>query len=298
MLRTRVVKVAVMAMVFASTAPGLAQSPQSSPDGDGATRDFGFFSRFRPKSTAKPRLKPVYRRKGAALEASKVVEDSAVGLTLWKARPATRRDPAADRDIVQKSDGTSTQLVLSRVGGDAELEIGQDFRIGIESPRAGFLYVVNRSIRTDGSTGAPYLIFPTARIHGGDNRVRGGQVVMLPTPPAEQPFTISDSSGDLASEEVIVIVSAVRLDVETRDERYELSKELVDGWMNRWSAPAETFEMEGGAGAPYTAAEKAAATRPGRLLTASEPAPQLIQRVAAKPGDPLLVRMQIRVRRP
>lgn len=291
------VRAVVLAVVMVASIPCLAQSRPSSPEGDGATRDFGFFSRFRPKSTAKPRAKPVYRRKGAALDASKVVPDAAIGLTLWKARPATRRDPAADRDIVQKSDGTTTQLVLSRAGGDAELEIGQDFRIGIESPRTGFLYVINRSIRADGSAGAPYLIFPTARIHGGDNRVRGGQVVMLPTPPAEQPFTVSDSSGDLASEEVIVIVSNARLDVETRDERYELSKELVDGWMSRWTAPVETFEMEGGADAPYTAAEKAAATKPGRLLTASEPAPQLIQRVAAKPGDPLLVRMQIRVKR-
>ena len=81
MLRSSQIGVAVLATLMMASVPGLAQSRQSSPEGDGATRDFGFFSRFRPKSTAKPRTKPVYRRKGAALDATKVVPDAAIGLT-------------------------------------------------------------------------------------------------------------------------------------------------------------------------------------------------------------------------
>jgi hypothetical protein len=73
---------------------------------------------------------------------------------------------------------------------------------------------------------------------------------------------------------------------------------VVDRWVREWSAPTEVYELEGGAGAAYTVAEKAATTKAGRLLTSTDPGPQLVHRVAAKPGSPLLVRFEIRVVRP
>jgi hypothetical protein len=263
--------------------------------GDDQTRDFGFFSRFRPKGRVKPHKKVTYRRTGPALGA--VADDAAIGVTFWRARAATRRDPAGTRDIVQKEDGTQTVRVLARVGGNPELSIGQEFRIGVETVRTGYLYVVNRPLRTDGSAAAAYLIFPTLRIRGGDNRVQAGRMIMLPTPPDEQPFEIDDSRGDLLGEELIVIVTSKPLDVETKRGRYELPRELVDGWIAQWGAPTEAYELEGGADAPYSAAEKAAATTQGRVLTAADPGPQLVQRIAAKPGDPLLVRLTVQMRR-
>lgn len=236
-----------------------------------------------------------YRRKGEQLAAG-AQTDARIGVTFWRATPEAGEAHAATRDIVQAS-GESKAWSLVRLGGEPELELGAQFRVGIETLRSGFLYVVNRPLRADGSAGASYLIFPTRRIRGGDNRMRAGRMVMLPAPPAEPPFETRDSRGDLAAEELVVILSPAPLEVETRDDRYELDAALVDGWLARWSTRAETYELVGGAGAGYTPAEKAAATKAGRLLTGSDPLPQVVHRVAAKPGDPVLLRLTLRVAR-
>jgi hypothetical protein len=285
----------VYLVILCLVAPAVAVGGKQARTGDDQTRDFGFFSRFRPKGRAKPHKKVTYRRTGPALAATP--DDAAIGVTLWHARLATKSDPVGTRDIVQKGDGTTAQFVLGRVGGETALEVGQEFRIGVETVRTGYLYVVNRPVRAGGSAAAPYLIFPTRGIRRGDNRVRAGRMVMLPTPPSEEPFEIRDDRGDLTAEELIVIVTSTPLDVETRQGRYELPRHVVDGWIAQWGAPSETYEMEGGAGALYTVAEKAAARTPGKVLTASDPAPQFVHRIAARPGDPLLMRFTVRVRR-
>jgi hypothetical protein len=53
--------------------------------------------------------------------------------------------------------------------------------------------------------------------------------------------------------------------------------------------------MVGGSGMAYTPAEKTAAAS-GAALTQSDPLPQMIFRIGAKPGAPLLLRFPIRVR--
>ena len=58
----------------------------------------------------------------------------------------------------------------------AGLAIGQRVRLSIESARTGYLYVINRELYADGSTGEPYLIFPTTRLHRGDNKVTIGRI--------------------------------------------------------------------------------------------------------------------------
>ena len=251
--------------------------------------------RARTSARKAARTPQKYRRKGEQL-AGAGSSDARIGVTFWRARPDAGAPVAATRDIVQAS-GESKAWSLVRLGGEPELELGAQFRVGIETLRPGFLYVVNRPLRSDGTAGAPHLIFPTRRIRGGDNRMRAGRMVMLPAPPDEPPFETRDARGDLAAEELLVIVSPVPLPVETREDRYELDAALVDAWLARWSSRAETYELVGGAGAGYTPAEKAAATRPDRLLTGSDPLPQVVHRVAAKPGDPALLRLTLRVAR-
>ena len=51
--------------------------------------------------------------------------------------------------------------------------------MSIESPRSGFLYVIDREQYADGSTSDPYLIFPTQKIHAGNNAVSPGKVIEL-----------------------------------------------------------------------------------------------------------------------
>lgn len=79
--------------------------------------------------------------------------------------------------------------------------------------------------------------------------------------------------------------------------RYRVTPDVVADWIARYDAPSETFELVGGGGSAYTRAERAAATNPARLLTASEPLPQLVHMLAAKPGDSMLARVVLRMRR-
>lgn len=60
-------------------------------------------------------------------------------------------------------------------------------RISVESPRARYMYIVDREIRKDGSLGDSYLIFPTLRTRRGDNRFGIGKVIEVPAQ-TDDPF--------------------------------------------------------------------------------------------------------------
>ena len=69
-------------------------------------------------------------------------------------------------------------------------------------------------------------------------------------------------------------------------------------WEKQLGSLAERFEMDGGAGTPWTPAEQAAAVASGaRTLTREEPAPQTIYRVAAKTLNGLMIHVPIRYQR-
>src|SRR5690349_23992390 len=48
-------------------------------------------------------------------------------------------------------------------------------------PISGYLYVFDREVYADKSLGEPYLIFPTTALRGGDNLVKAGRVVEIPS---------------------------------------------------------------------------------------------------------------------
>lgn len=282
----------------AALAPGLQIAPAvSAQSASGDELRGANYVYARPRSrTAKAQPRAKYRRKSGKVEVPDLA-DARIGVTLWRAEAFEGVDRSGTRDIVQVGSKTSA-WTLARVASDDELDTGEMFRVGIETLRSGYLYVVNRSVRADGSTGDPYLIYPTRRIRGGDNRVIAGRMMMIPTPPDEPPFQATDPYGDVVGEELIIVVSPEPLDIETREDRYRFDKAKLDTWVRDWSAPTESFELVGGAGMFYTRVEKAAATNPKRLLTTAEPLPQLVHRIAAKAGEPMLARVVVRIRQP
>lgn len=284
--------VVVLALMVAQLGSGMAAGQQTDLSDDVRGANYVY-----PRPNRKARASnstPKYRRKGDRL-AQPDASTARIGLTFWRANPASAAEPLATRDIVQ-AEGETKSFALVRLGSEPELSVGEQFRIGIEALRSGYLYVINRSLKTDGSVGAPYLIFPTQRIRDGNHTIRGGRMVMIPTPPDEAPFETRDPVGNLAGEEIIVLVSPKPLDIDVRADRYALDPKRVDEWVRQWGAPAEVFELVDGAGAKYTAVEKAAAVNPQRLLTTGDPMPQIVQRVAAKPGEPIVARFFLRVR--
>jgi hypothetical protein len=247
----------------------------------------------RPKGKAK-RTVPRYRRKGSALPAGGS-EHSEIGVTIWRLRPSTPNDPPATREILLKTKTDDpSQWTPVRLAGDPALRFGQRFRLSIETPLDAYLYVIDRSRYAGGAAHDPHLIFPTTSIRGGDNRVSAGRAIEIPPERENSYFEIGGDAG-LEAEEVIVLVVSKPLDLPIGADPLELTDEQIAGWERQWGAPVESLEMVGGVGRVVTPAEKAAWTNEGQLLTQGDPLPQTVYRIAARPNDPLFLRVVIRV---
>jgi hypothetical protein len=222
-------------------------------------------------------------------------EGRQVGVTVWRLRSAAPGDSGA-RILVQE-DSNTVEWVPERVGSSTNLREGDRVRLTIESPDAGYLYVIDRERYSSGERGAPYLIFPTSRTRNGDNRVIGGKLIDIPAQD-DRPnfFTLHHSRPDQSEEELTVILTPEPLKgLAIGPKALALTNDLVAGWEKQWGAGSvQRFELSGGAGKTWTKAEQEAAADRTRLLTQEDPAPQTIYRVAAKPNEPLLVKVRLR----
>jgi hypothetical protein len=255
--------------------------------------------RPKPKATSKPKpkttSKPRYVRKTPKPAAKPTVGTSyaLAGVTLWQLRPSGTSDAQEVRMLVQQEeDESATSFTPVRVEADSPLKSGDRVRLTIESPRDGYLYVVDRELYADGSTGEPHLIFPTTRTRGGENRVRAGLLVDIPgIDDRPNHFTLKPSRDDQVGELLTVIVSPEPLDLPALGRSaMKVPGPLFAQW-KAWETSAERFEMENGAGQTWTVDEKKAAAAPAaaELLDAEDPLPQTIYRVSIKPDAPLAI---------
>jgi hypothetical protein len=217
-----------------------------------------------------------------------------LGLTLWRLRPTKRTDSGA-RIIVQEGED-AIEWTPERVVADTPLQMGEKIRFSFEAPQAGYLYVIDRERYADGSVGEPYLIFPTTRTRGGDNKVAPGYLIEIPAQD-DRPnyFTLKQTRADQIGELVTVIVTAQPLtEITIGAKAIPLAPELLTRWEQRWGAQTERFEMTGGAGRSWTKAEQEAGADVSRQLTQDDPGPQTVYRVAVAPGTPLLVNVGLK----
>jgi hypothetical protein len=220
-----------------------------------------------------------------------------LGLTIWRLRPAKVTDQSA-RIIVQEGE-ESVEWTPERVAADTPLKMGEKIRFSFESPQPGFLYVIDREKYADGSVGEPYLIFPTTRTRGGDNKVAPGHIIEIPAQD-DRPnyFTLKQTRVDQVGELVTVIISAQPLEeIIIGDKALKLAPELLSKWEKQWGATTEKFEMAGGEGRVWTKAEQQAGADATRQLTQDDPGPQTIYRVAVKPGTPVFVNIGLKYSR-
>ena len=249
------------------------------------------FLKARPAAAAATPARPTYRpadpRKPAikAPAGSEMVE---LGVTIWRLRAAKPGDVA--RLLVQEADST-TQWTPERVPVGAPLAPGDRVRLSIESPRAGYLYVVDREQYADGTSGEPLLIFPTTRTRGGDNKVAGGRLVEIPSQDDRPPFfTMHPSRPDQTGERLTIVVTTDPLkDLAIAAEPLKLARATVDGWESRGSASVERLEMIGGAGRAWSRAEQRAGADATRLLKQDDPPPQTLFRVVVRQPDLMAV---------
>jgi len=255
----------------------------------------------RPPATApapvkvKPKYKALDPQVVASLRHSSAASE--LGVTIWRLRPAAAADSGA-RILVQE--GTETaELIPERVSSTSRLTAGDRVRLTLESPEHGYLYVVDRERYGSGERGAPYLIFPTIRTRGGDNKVSGGKLIDIPAQ-SDRPnfFALHRSRPDQVEEELTVLLTPEPIEGITIGENaLALSNAQVAAWEKQWgSAKPEVFELTGGVGKTWTRVEQDAAADGTRLLTQDDPPPQTVYRVAVKPGAPLAVEVRLHYR--
>lgn len=292
--------------------------PTNSSTTQGATA--GSTSRSRTNaSSASSRQRPRYKRvtpatsqaastsaathtSNVSTAASDIPLDAAkLGVTIWRLRPANTADKGA-RILVQEN-AKGTEWTPERVSAGTELRVNDRVRLTIESPRAGYLYVVDREQYADGSFGDPFLIFPTSRTRGGDNRAEPGKLIDIPAQ-EDNPnyFTLipSPSRQDQTAEVLSVIVTTEPLEnFEPSDRPIKLSRSQVEKWEKQWGTRVEQYELEGGAGRTWSKEEREAARAgvAGRYLTQEDPSPQTIYLVEGKNNKGLLVTVPLRYRR-
>jgi Domain of unknown function (DUF4384) len=240
----------------------------------------------------------VYRRTGRIPRVPARTSFEEIGVTVWRLRPSRSSDEGA-RVLVM--DGLrQSEWTPERIEADTPLKIGDRVRLSVESPRQGFLYIVDREQYADGSFGEPMLIFPTLRTRGGDNRVEPGRLIDIPAQEDQFSYFTAQPAGDRRDQvaEVLTIILVPQpLPLQLAAQPLKMGDAQVNEWERLWGGAAERLELVDGAGQPWTMAEKAAGAAMGRQLTQTGPPPQTVYRVARKAGGPLLVTVPLRYSR-
>ncbi len=216
-----------------------------------------------------------------------------LGITIWRLRPVTVNDSGAR--VLVREKGKSSAWVPERVDVDTTFREGDHVRLSIESPRNGYLYVVDRELYSDGSLGAAMLIYPWADMSDSDNRMRPGKLVDIPAQEDDPSyFTARPSSPNQVGEILTVIVTSSPLELPISDRPIQISNVEMAKWEKMWGGESARFEMEGGVGEVWTKQEKQASARKGtRQLTRDDPAPQTIYRISAADNKAILVNVRL-----
>ena len=216
-----------------------------------------------------------------------------LGITIWRLRAAKPGEPA--RLLVQDPNAAAQELTPERIGVGTPLAISDRVRLSVESPRAGYLYVIDREQYADGTLGSPYLVFPTLRTRGGDNRVTGGRLIDIPAQDDRPPyFTVKPSRADQTGERLTLVVTETPLaGLAIGSDPLELSPQQVADWESRGGGAVQRLEMIGGAGRAWSRAEQRAAADATRLLTQEDPPPQTLFRILVRQPDLVVVNVTL-----
>lgn len=229
------------------------------------------FVKNRRKGKAKPRSR-LYRLTSSPRKRRAGESDSntwQIGVTIWK---------------LQRERSRQLERVSRRVEADTKFHEGDLLRISIESPLAGYLYIVDRDWFTNGGGGETNLIFP---VRGEDNRLKPGKLIDIPTE-NEASFKATPKPNQ-AGEMLTIIVTSSPLQLPLANDPIPITNTQLSDWEKRWSAVTDRYEMNDGAGETRTIEEQqAVATGGTRQLTRDDPGPQTIYRLVPKNRDGVL----------
>ncbi|MBS1786141.1 MAG: DUF4384 domain-containing protein [Acidobacteria bacterium] len=259
--------------------------------------DSQFFKAKKPATGKATTPRRRYRVVTPQISPDRVNGDTVLGITLWRLRPASAKDDKEVRLFKHSKDDTKVvQWTPERISVDTPLAIGQRVRLSIESARTGYLYVINRELYADGSMGEPYLIFPTTRLRGGENKVTLGRIVDIPAQ-EDSPnyFNLDPDRADLVGESLSVLITPEPLPgVKIGEDAIQLPRAEVAEWEKKWASRVGRLEMENSVGKAWTKEEKEASAAGGKQLKAGSPAPQTVYyRPDAKATDPMMISVKL-----
>jgi len=224
--------------------------------------------------------------------------ETKVGVTLWRIRPAKAADPKGARLLVLVRPGAkATEEVPERVDPKSELSDGDQFRLSVEVPSSGYLYVIDREKFKDGAMGAPYLIYPNWQTPTGDNVVAPGRVLEIPGRRDEvNVFTLQPKANQV-SEVLSLLVSPEPIaGLKIGHDPLELSAAVYAGWEKKWAVEAQQFELVGDQSPVMTDKENQAGAGSGPALTQDDPLPQTLYKLNVKPGTGVLVEVPLKIK--
>jgi hypothetical protein len=214
-----------------------------------------------------------------------------IGVTVWRLEPGTAGSSTAERSAPGRY---WNRADWKRVEADLTFREGDTLRISIESPRNGYLYVVNRDVFADGTYGETNLIFPT---QGDDNRLEAGKLIDIPAQD-DPPFKATPKT-DQSSELLTIIVTSSPLPLPLGPKAIPISRKQLKEWEEQWAGETDRLEMNGGAGQVRTREEQLAASPVrSRQLTREDPMPQTIYSVIPKNSNGLLLNLVLLYVRP
>lgn len=272
----------IFLFVFLLSTSTVAQQPVPATAQDKKNRDIiaDDFLKNRPETVKRP--PSAYRFAKRASNRSDQARLQ-VGVTIWRLEAATGGSSNGER-LGSGSYWNKPDWIPKRVEADVQFREGDALRISIESPRDGYLYVVNRDWLDDGSYGETNLIFP---VKGEDNRLEAGKLIDIPAQ-HQLPFKATPKPNQ-SSEVLTIIITSTPLPLQLSTRPLPISKTQLMQWEARWGGEADRLEMIGGAGLARTVEEELAASGTNaRQLTREDPTPQTIFSLTPKNTNGLL----------
>jgi Domain of unknown function (DUF4384) len=224
-----------------------------------------------------------------------------LGVTIWRLSPNgmfADFNQAACRPDTRSSDTSRSlgQPIMTnppvRVSPDNLFRTGDRVRLSIESPRPGYLYIVNREVYKDKSFGTPKLLFPTQRIRGGNNYLAAGSPVEFPDLcDNANYFEFLPPRGEnkpVAEELILMVIDKPLAEVGVPGDAFRIPADWIASWERRWGGRTNVYDLDGGEGKAYTLGELNAGyeiRREGkagtRELGQGSPQPQTLYTVAS-----------------
>jgi hypothetical protein len=277
-----------------TVASPLSVSAQQQSDDEDQERQLFAKEFLQSRSSNAPKRTPQPPKSSGRIQPTTNTTPSMLGITLWRLRPADKKDESQARLLEQESD-SEVVLIGERVGAETRFQEGQKVRLGVESPRSGYLYVIDREQYADGTYSEPYLIFPTLKTRGGDNSVVAGRLVEIPDQD-DRPFYFKmnrhrpDQTGEVLT---FLVTSQPIPNLELSRKALKLTNEQFAQWEQKWRAPARRVELANHAGKAYTKIEMTAGANKTTLLGPTDLPPQIIFRLNGRTTGAVMVTLPL-----